>query len=154
MKTLMLALSLSAAAAFGQHCTGPAPAKPATSAGCSDMRRACECDGAGSCTWAWSCLNLTKPINTKPAPAVSLNRQPAAPVDNSDQPLQAIQNLKLRNQASQLSLLKPPVSAPPSEEPAPRVQKQEEQNAVIIQLLQRIAVATETIARGMDQQHK
>jgi hypothetical protein len=97
---------------------------------------------------------LSKPVNTKAAPPVSLNRLPPAPGDSSDQAqaLQEIQNLKLRKQGIQQSLLKAPVPVPTSEETPAR--RQEEQTAEIIQLLQRIAVATETLARGVDQQHK
>src|SRR5579871_6441003 len=119
MKTLTLALSLCAAAAFGQQCTGSAPAKPATMAGCSDMRQACDCDSAGSCNWIWTCLNRSKQTSPKAAAPVSSSRQAAPAADTSDQTqdLQAVQNLKLRNQAGQLSMLKPPVLAAPAAEP-------------------------------------
>jgi hypothetical protein len=70
------------------------------------------------------------------------------------QDLQAIQNLKLRNQPGPVSMLKPPVVAAPSGEPPARAQKPQDQTAEMIQLLQRIAVATETIAREMEQAHK
>ena len=53
-----------------------------------------------------------------------------------------------------MSMLKPPVVAAPSAEPPARLQKPQDQTAEMIQLLQRIAVATETIAREMEQEHK
>ncbi len=155
MKKLMLALSF-CAAAFGQQCTGSAPAKPATPAGCSDMRPACDCDSAGTCKWTWTCLGRPKQTSTKAAAPVSSSRQTVASTESTDQTqdLQAIQSLKIRNQVGQVSILKPPVLAAPSSEPPARVQKPQDQTAEMIQLLQRIAVATETIARQMEQEHK
>jgi hypothetical protein len=155
MKKLILALSF-CAAAFGQQCTGSVPARPATPAGCSEMRPACDCDSAGSCTWTWACLSRAKQTSTKAAAPVPSNRQTVASTDGSEpaQDLQAIQNLKLRNQAGQVSVLKPPVVAAPSTEPPARAQKPQDQTAEMIQLLERIAVATETIARKMEQEHK
>lgn len=155
MKKLMLA-SFFCAAAFGQQCTGSAPAKPATPAGCADIRPACDCDSAGTCKWTWTCLSRTKQTSTKAAAPASSSSQTVASTEGSEpqQDLQAIQNLKLRNQPGQVSVLKPPVVAAPSSEPPTRLQKPQDQTAEMIQLLERIAVATETIAREMEQQHK